>query len=70
MQVHNFPTGTYTYYCHDNSGPGGSDTVYFSHAVAVIDPNESSWPGIFCYDSAPYMSYLVMDGIASNGVQF
>jgi hypothetical protein len=70
IQVHNFPTGVYTYYCHDNSGPSGSDTIYFSHAVAVNDPNQASWPGVFCYDSAPYVSYLVMGGVASNGVQF
>jgi hypothetical protein len=70
VQVHNFPAGTYTYYCHDNGGPGGSDTVFFSHAVSVTDPSESSWPGVFCYDSAPYLAYLVMDGLTSNSVQF
>lgn len=70
IQVHNFPLGTFIYYCHDNSGPGGSDTIYFSHAVEVTNPNQSSWPGVFCYDSAPYVSYLVMDGVWSNSVQF
>jgi hypothetical protein len=70
IAVHNFPTGTYTYYCHDNSGPGGSDTVFFSHAVSVTDPNQSSWPGVFCYDSAPYTEYLVMNGVTSNSVSF
>jgi hypothetical protein len=54
IQVHNFPTGTYTYYCHDNSGPGGSDTVFYSHAVSVTDPNQGTWPGVFCDDNAPY----------------
>lgn len=47
IAVSNFPTGTFTYYCHDNSGPGGSDTVFFSHAVSVTDPNQSTWPGVF-----------------------
>ncbi len=70
IQVHNFPLGTFVYYCHDNSGPGGSDTVYFSHAVEVTNPNQATWPGVFCYDSAPYVSYLVMDGVQSNSVQF
>jgi uncharacterized membrane protein YgcG len=70
IQVHNFPTGTYTYECHDNSGSGGSDTVFFSHSVTVSDPNQSSWPGVFCYDSAPYTAYLVMDGVTSNAVGF
>jgi len=70
IQVHNFPLGTFIYYCHDNSGPGGSDTIYFSHAVEVTNSNQGTWPGVFCYDSAPYVSYLVMDGVRSNSVQF
>ena len=70
IAVHNFPTGTFEYYCHDNSGPGGSDTVYFQHAVTVTDPNQSSWPGVFCYDSGGYVAYLTMDGYQSNGVQY
>ena len=70
ISVQNFPTGTFTYYCHDNSGPGGSDTVFFSHAVSVTDPNQSSWPGVFCYDSGPYTAYLVMNGVTSNSVNF
>jgi hypothetical protein len=69
-QVHNFPLGTFIYSCHDNSGPGGSEIVYFSHAVEVTNPNQSTWPGVFCYDSAPYVSYLEMDGVRSNSVQF
>jgi hypothetical protein len=69
-QVHNFPLGTFIYSCHDNSGPGGSEVVYFSHAVEVTNPNQSTWPGVFCYDSAPYVSYLEMDGVRSNSVQF
>ena len=68
--VHNFPTGTYNYYCHDNSGPGGADTVFYSNTVSVTDPNQSSWPGVFCYDSPPYTAYLVMDGVTSNSVTF
>ena len=63
IQVHNFATGTYTYYCHDNSGPGGSDTIYYQHAVAVTDLNQGSWPGVFCYDNAPCVSYLVTNGV-------
>jgi hypothetical protein len=70
IQVHNFPLGTFVYACHDNSGPGGSDTVYFSHAVEVTDPSQGTWPGVFCFDSAPFVSYLVMDGVRSNSVQF
>jgi hypothetical protein len=70
IQVHNFPTGTYTYYCHDNSGPGGSDVVFYSHAVSVTDPNQGTWPGVFCDDNAPYNAYLVMNGVTSNHVQF
>jgi hypothetical protein len=70
VQVHNFPTGTYTYYCIDNGGSGGSDTVFFSHAVAVTDPNQSTWPGVFCDDNSPYSAYVVIDGVASNRVQF
>jgi hypothetical protein len=70
IQVHNFPLGTFVYACHDNSGPGGSDTVFFSHAVQVTNPNQSSWPGVFCFDSAPFVAYLVMDGVRSNSVQF
>jgi hypothetical protein len=70
IAVHNFPTGTFTYYCHDNSGPGGSDTVFYSHAVSVTDPNQSTWPGVFCYDSGPYTAYLVMNGVTSNSVSF
>lgn len=69
-QVHNFPLGTFIYSCHDNSGPGGNEIVYFSHAVEVTNPNQSTWPGVFCYDSAPYVSYLEMDGVRSNSVQF
>jgi IPT/TIG domain len=69
-QVHNFPLGTFVYSCHDNSGPGGSEVVYFSHAVEVTNPNQTTWPGVFCYDSAPYVSYLEMDGVRSNSVQF
>jgi hypothetical protein len=70
IAVHNFPTGTFVYECHDNSGPGGRDTVYFSHAVTVTDPNQSVWPGVFCYDTAPYVAYLVMAGYRSNNVQY
>lgn len=70
VAVHNFPTGTYTYYCHDNSGSGGSDRVFYSHDVAVTDPNQSTWPGVFCYDSSPYEAYVVMNGVASNTVSF
>jgi murein DD-endopeptidase MepM/ murein hydrolase activator NlpD len=70
IQLHNFPTGTFTYYCHDNSGPGGSDTVFYENAVTVTDPNQGSWPGVFCYDSAPYVAYLVMNNVISNSVQF
>jgi hypothetical protein len=70
IAVHNFPTGTFTYFCHDNSGPGGGDTVFFQHAVTVTSPNQSSWPGVFCFDSAPFVAYLVMDGVRSNSVQF
>jgi hypothetical protein len=70
VAVHNFPTGTYTYYCHDNSGPGGTDTIFFQHAVAVTDPNQSTWPGVFCDDNSPYNAYVVIDGVASNHVQF
>jgi hypothetical protein len=70
IAVHNFPTGTYTYYCHDNSGSGGSDAVFYSHQVSVTDPNQSTWPGVFCDDNAPYTAYLVMDGVTSNSVAF
>jgi hypothetical protein len=70
IAVHNFPTGTYTYYCHDNSGPGGSDTVFYSNSVSVTDPNQSSWPGVFCYDSAPYTAYVTINGVSSNSVGF
>ncbi len=70
IAVHNFPTGTYTYYCHDNSGPGESDPIFYQHAVSVTDPNQSTWPGVFCDDNAPYTAYLVMDGVRSNSVTF
>jgi hypothetical protein len=70
ITVHDFPTGTYTYECHDNSGPGGGDSRFYSHAVSVTDPNQSTWPGVFCYDSAPYTAYLVMNGVRSNSVTF
>jgi hypothetical protein len=70
IAVHNFPSGTYTYTCHDNSGPGGSDTGYYSHAVTVTDPNQGTWPGVFCDDNAPYVAYLTMAGVTSNSVQF
>jgi hypothetical protein len=70
IAVNNFPTGTYTYECHDNSGAGGSDLMFFSHTVSVTDPNQSSWPGVFCYDSPPYVAYVVMNGVRSNSVQF
>jgi Protein kinase domain/Bacterial Ig-like domain (group 2) len=70
IQVHNFPTGTYTYYCHDNSGTGGSDSMFYSHAVTVTDPNQSTWPGVFCWDDHPYVAYLVMNNVRSNSVQF
>lgn len=70
IEVHNFPTGTYTYYCHDNSGPGGSDVVFYQHAVTVNDPNQGTWPGVFCDDNSPYVAYLVMNGVTSNSVQF
>ena len=70
VQVHDFTTGTYTYSCIDNSGPGGSDTVFFSHLVAVTDPNQGTWPGVFCDDNAPYSAYVVINGVASNRVQF
>jgi hypothetical protein len=70
IQVQNFPVGTYTYYCHDNSGPGGSDRIFFQHAVQVTSPNQGSWPGVFCDDNSPYAAYLVMDGVRSNSVQY
>ncbi len=70
IQVNNFPTGTFTYYCHDNSGPGGSDIIFYEHAVSVTDPNQGTWPGVFCFDSAPYVAYLVMNNVTSNSVQF
>jgi murein DD-endopeptidase MepM/ murein hydrolase activator NlpD len=70
IAVHDFPTGTYTYECHDNSGSGGADTVFYTHSVTVSDPNQSSWPGVFCDDSAPYTAYLVMNGVRSNDVGF
>jgi hypothetical protein len=70
VQVHDFPTGTFTYACHDNSGPGGSDTVFYSHALSITDPNQGTWPGVFCYDSAPYSAYVVIDNVASNHVQY
>jgi hypothetical protein len=44
--------------------------VFYQHAVAVNDPNQSTWPGVFCYNSAPYVTYLVMAGVVSNSVQF
>jgi hypothetical protein len=44
-QVHNFPLGTFIYSCHDNSGPGGSEIVYFSHAVEVTNPSQSTLCG-------------------------
>jgi hypothetical protein len=70
IAVHNFPTGTYTYYCHDNSGSSGSDVIFYSNTVTVSDPNQSSWSGVFCFDSAPYVAYLVMNNVRSNAVQF
>ncbi len=70
IAVHNFPTGTFTYYCHDNSGAGGSDTIFYQHAVTVTDPNQGTWPGVFCDDNAPYTAYLVMDEVQSNSVSF
>lgn len=70
IAVHAFPTGTFTYECHDNSGPNGTDTVFFSHSVQVTDADQSSWPGVFCYDSSPYTAYLVMNGVRSNDVGF
>jgi hypothetical protein len=70
VAVRNFPTGTYTYTCHDNSGPGGSDSAFYSHAVSITDPNQSGWPGVFCYDSAPYSAYVVINGVSSNRVQY
>ena len=70
IQVHDFPTGTYTYYCHDNSGAGGSDTVFYSHPVTVTSADQSTWPGVFCDDSPPFTAYLVMDGVRSNSVTF
>lgn len=70
VSVHDFPTGTYTYTCHDNSGSGGSDSAFYSHAVTVTDPNQSSWPGAFCYDSPGYTVSLTMNGVTSNSVRF
>ena len=70
VAVHDFPTGTFTYECHDNSGPGGSDTVFFSHAVSIGDPNQATWPGVFCDDNAPYVAYVVINGVRSNSVDF
>jgi hypothetical protein len=70
VQVSNFPTATFTYDCHDNSGPGGADTAFYSHTVTVSSPNQSSWSGVFCYDSAPYAAYIVINGIRSNAVTF
>jgi len=34
------------------------------------DPNQSTWPGVFCYDSNPDVAYLVMNGVRSNDVGF
>jgi hypothetical protein len=70
VQVHNFPTGTFAYYCHDNSGPGGSDLMFFSHAVAITDPNQAAWSGVFCDDNAPYSAYVVINNVTSNRVQY
>jgi hypothetical protein len=70
IAVHDFQTGTFSYDCHDNSGSGGNDTVFYSNTVTVSDANQSTWPGVFCYDSAPYTAYLVMNGVRSNDVGF
>jgi hypothetical protein len=70
IQVHNFPTGRYRYYCHDNSGPGGGDRVYYENEVSVTDPNQGTWPGVFCDDNSPYVAYLIMNDVQSNSVQF
>ena len=70
VQVRSFPTGTFTYTCHDNSGPGGADSAFYSHAVTVTDPNQGGWPGVFCYNSAPYVTYVVINGVQSNSVAF
>lgn len=70
VAVHDFPTGTFTYECHDNSGPGGSDTVFFSHALSIGNPNQATWPGVFCDDNGPYVAYVVINGVRSNSVDF
>jgi hypothetical protein len=41
----NFPTGTFTYACHDSSGPGGSNVVFFSHPVTITDPEPGKLAG-------------------------
>lgn len=68
VQVHNFPTGRFRYYCYDNEH--GPFEVFYTNEVTVTEPNQSSWPGQFCWDTAPYVAYLVMDGVQSNSVQF
>lgn len=68
VQVHNFPTGRFRYYCYDNEH--GPFEVFYTNEVTVTEPNKSSWPGQFCWDTAPYVAYLVMDGVQSNSAQF
>jgi len=70
ISVSNFPTGTYWYYCHDNGGPGGSDVIFESKQVSVNNPNQSTWPGAFCWETSGLTAYLVMDGYTSNPVAF
>jgi hypothetical protein len=70
VAVHGFRTGTYLYQCHDNSGVGGADATFVSGSVTVTDPNQSAWPGAFCFDSPPYTVYLAMGGVRSSSVTF
>ena len=64
VAVHNFPTGTFTYRCYDQTGN------FYTNTVTITNPNQSSWPGVFCYDSHPYDAYIVIDGYKSNTVDF
>ena len=70
VTVSNFPTGRFGYTCYDNSGTGGSTVAFYANSVTVSSPNQSTWSGVFCADSHPYIAYIVIDGYTSNSVQF
>lgn len=63
VQVNNFPTGTFSYSCHDSTG------TFYTGTVPISNPNQF-WSTGYCWNSAGYTTTVVVNGVTSNAVRF